>query len=425
MVCPFLGGSQLRKRILLVFLTFIIFVNVCNYKAYADPVVTGIAVAATKGAITCSGLLLWGGVALGGAALVYGGYKLYQHLSAKNKINKDGTVKMTSDVRDEIDDFVRNKLKKEENSTVEFQNKFSTGVIPIGNLEASNYVNCTFKPSIPHINFPLNVNGVSKVEFYIKYITNSEYLKREFVCVVLPNGLGKENINVVFKFDEVAIKNGSEIKCWWEADGTTYKLNGLGIESTNDRFYTTPIGMDIEIRYIYSNEIKNVKIPENATTTWNKEKLVIDKTYEPTTDNVKKIIDNPTVPRPEEIIKTPVDPGTNPNPNPNPNPNINVDLKLDLEVPKEVNIDFSPLYVSFADKFPFCIPFDIYESVKSFKTNPIPPTFTIPFSEAFKGGTDIEIDFGIFKPLFSIVRYCFLVTFMFWLFTKTRDIIKG
>lgn len=91
-------------------------------------------------------------------------------------------------------------------------------------------------------------------------------------------------------------------------------------------------------------------------------------------------------------------------------------------------IDFSPLYFSFKDKFPFSIPFDVYNIVKQFETEKKEPIFYVDMS-GFSSGESVEAGFTIdltkFEVLFSIARFFILVSFVVILALKTRDIIKG
>ena len=128
-----------------------------------------------------------------------------------------------------------------------------------------------------------------------------------------------------------------------------------------------------------------------------------------------------------------LDPVPNPNPNPNPDTNPNPDSNpnpgvgdLGTEIPNDIKLDFSPLYVSFAQKFPFCIPFDLVNSIRSFSVSRETPKFNVFFDETvFLGGGSFTIDFSKFTVIAAILRYFILLSFLVSLVKVTRDLIKG
>lgn len=128
-----------------------------------------------------------------------------------------------------------------------------------------------------------------------------------------------------------------------------------------------------------------------------------------------------------------LDPAPNPNPNPNPDTNPNPDSNpnpgvgdLSTEIPNDIKLDFSPLYVSFAQKFPFCIPFDLVNSIRSFSVSRETPKFNVFFDETvFLGGGSFTIDFSKFTVIAAILRYFILLSFLVSLVKVTRDLIKG
>lgn len=100
--------------------------------------------------------------------------------------------------------------------------------------------------------------------------------------------------------------------------------------------------------------------------------------------------------------------------------------QLDMSVPNKIELDFSPLYINLKEKFPFCIPFDIVKSIKSFSVNAKEPVFVIPLSKTgWKGAEDFTIDLTGFEKIIIFVRYTFLVSFLFYLLNKTRSLIRG
>lgn len=92
------------------------------------------------------------------------------------------------------------------------------------------------------------------------------------------------------------------------------------------------------------------------------------------------------------------------------------------------SLDFSPLYISFSNKFPFCIPFDLARIIGDFKANEQYPIFYVDMSGFDSTKTTeagFSIDFTKFTVLFGIVRTFILVSFVVFLAIKTRDIIKA
>lgn len=102
-----------------------------------------------------------------------------------------------------------------------------------------------------------------------------------------------------------------------------------------------------------------------------------------------------------------------------------------LFIPTEWNsLDWSPLYFSVADKFPFCIPFDMIRMIKEFKASEKEPVFYVDMSsfssdKYTKGQVGFTIDLTKFDDLIQIVKTLTLISFIFFIAFKTRDIIKG
>ena len=108
-----------------------------------------------------------------------------------------------------------------------------------------------------------------------------------------------------------------------------------------------------------------------------------------------------------------------------------LDFLKGLVIPGEWNtLDFSPLYFSFADKFPFCIPFDLIRMVKEFNAEAKEPVFYVDMSGFSNDKNSLSevgftLDLTEFDELITIVRTLTLISFVFFLALKTRDIIKG
>jgi hypothetical protein len=80
--------------------------------------------------------------------------------------------------------------------------------------------------------------------------------------------------------------------------------------------------------------------------------------------------------------------------------------------------------VIFKDKFPFCLPWDLYIAFSNLAVPPEPPKWTIPFKiQSINFSQDVEIDFSQFSTLASILRWGLSVLFLIWLILLTRQII--
>lgn len=102
-----------------------------------------------------------------------------------------------------------------------------------------------------------------------------------------------------------------------------------------------------------------------------------------------------------------------------------------LVIPTEWgSLDWSPLYFSVADKFPFCIPFDMIRMIKEFQASEKEPVFDVDMSsfssnKYSRGQVGFTIDLTEFDELIQIVKTLTLISFIFFIAFKTRDIIKG
>lgn len=79
------------------------------------------------------------------------------------------------------------------------------------------------------------------------------------------------------------------------------------------------------------------------------------------------------------------------------------------------------------DKFPFCIPFDLYNLIKALDAEPVAPKFTIPIIKNEKYGWDysISVDWSDFNVVAEICRGVEVFCFIFFLIMKTRSLIRG
>lgn len=82
----------------------------------------------------------------------------------------------------------------------------------------------------------------------------------------------------------------------------------------------------------------------------------------------------------------------------------------------------------FENKFPFCIPWDIFNFVSAFYVEKAAPRIDIPFPIKGANGLDVEIvtiDLSGYEYLSTIIRVMFFVLFLVGLMLVTRQLIKG
>ena len=110
-----------------------------------------------------------------------------------------------------------------------------------------------------------------------------------------------------------------------------------------------------------------------------------------------------------------------------------VDTVSDIFVPpvdSTSEIDFSPLYISLQNKFPFCLPFDFINIINDFNSEVHEPIFYVnmnAFNYKNNARSDVGfyIDFTEFEKLFKILRYFILISFIVFIIFVTRKIIGG
>lgn len=121
-----------------------------------------------------------------------------------------------------------------------------------------------------------------------------------------------------------------------------------------------------------------------------------------------------------------------------PDDNTNTSPDLDLDVPnKDIpKLDFSPLMIA-TQKFPFCIPWDLWTSYKVFEGNSVP--FSYEFKEVSLNGAitngqsillipNFKVDFSeypIIDNAVQVFKYLQLLLFVVMLILKTRTLIRG
>ena len=81
------------------------------------------------------------------------------------------------------------------------------------------------------------------------------------------------------------------------------------------------------------------------------------------------------------------------------------------------------------ERFPFCIPWDLYRLISSFEKPSTSPVFEIPvdFSSVHSSlrSRSIEINFSQFDKVIDVVRAFVLLAYVSGLIIATRNIIKG
>lgn len=95
-------------------------------------------------------------------------------------------------------------------------------------------------------------------------------------------------------------------------------------------------------------------------------------------------------------------------------------------VPDKIELDFTPLRINITDKFPFCIPFDFVDMVKSFSVEKERPVISVVFPEKYFNSYKLEIDLAFYDdyfPFSSILRYFILIGFVLFLVRNTRKLM--
>lgn len=101
--------------------------------------------------------------------------------------------------------------------------------------------------------------------------------------------------------------------------------------------------------------------------------------------------------------------------------NISVFFEDIFEIGDDVEFDFNPLItLGLKDKFPFCIPWDIKNSVAALNVVGEAPKWDIDFKEI-----SFSIDFSMFEEWAKIIRWGVLIIFNFGLIKSTRNLIRG
>ena len=82
--------------------------------------------------------------------------------------------------------------------------------------------------------------------------------------------------------------------------------------------------------------------------------------------------------------------------------------------------------IQWYERFPFCIPWDVYRGVSALKAKTKVPKFEIPFKiERLGVDETITVDFSEYDDLAAICRWFFRLSFVVGLAMLSRAIIKG
>lgn len=136
------------------------------------------------------------------------------------------------------------------------------------------------------------------------------------------------------------------------------------------------------------------------------------------------------------------DPGTDPDSTTNPNPGTDPDPTLkpgggggggsgdgsedDPTIGSKPMVPGSSSDIQWYERFPFCIPWDIYEGVSSLKANTKVPKWRIPFEiKRFGIKESVTIDLSEYETLRIICNWFLRILFVLGLVMISRDIIKG
>lgn len=97
-----------------------------------------------------------------------------------------------------------------------------------------------------------------------------------------------------------------------------------------------------------------------------------------------------------------------------------------LDYGDTVNLDFSPLYGAVEDKFPFCVPFDLFHAIDTLTAEKEKPEFTITFpSIATSEPVSFTFNFDDYELVIEIFRYFVLLAFCIGLVINTKKILGG
>ena len=86
---------------------------------------------------------------------------------------------------------------------------------------------------------------------------------------------------------------------------------------------------------------------------------------------------------------------------------------------------FGSLGDALSSKFPFCIPWDIYNLLNLFNSEPVAPVFDLSMEVPYIGTQAIHVDLSPFSPVAAVCRALMLVLFMIGLAFVSHKIMTG
>jgi len=93
-------------------------------------------------------------------------------------------------------------------------------------------------------------------------------------------------------------------------------------------------------------------------------------------------------------------------------------------IPEDLTLNFDSLrLVDFKNKFPFSIPWDLYNAINVFAKSPTTPDLSINFDTEYLTVNHV-IDISRIQLPLMFARYTAVVFFIIFLISKTRDLIK-
>ncbi len=126
---------------------------------------------------------------------------------------------------------------------------------------------------------------------------------------------------------------------------------------------------------------------------------------------------------PEDAIdtatETETDPNTDPTPDPDPSPGVSPEPSPEPSTPPKEEPPRSGFLF-----FPFSIPFDIVDMIKSLNDTPEAPRWEIPFTLPGVFDEKIVIDLSVLEPIMPFVRILILAVFVVGLMKATSSFIK-
>lgn len=97
----------------------------------------------------------------------------------------------------------------------------------------------------------------------------------------------------------------------------------------------------------------------------------------------------------------------------------------DTTLPKPPTLpDLALPEIIFKEKFPFCLPWDLYLAFSNLAAPAQPPKWEVPFKiQSLQFTKNVSVDFSQFSTLASIMRWGLSIIFIIWLILLTRKII--